>query len=180
VSPGRGVAPPTHPRVRQRPGSPYDSHRHVVVLFAGSNGSTRYNDVWEYDGVDWTQAATPPTAPVVRDRAAVAFDPVRARTLVFGGRGPTNTANLADTWEWDGASWLQRGAPAQPPARSADALAFDGARAVTLLFGGQGTSARLQDTWEWDGAQWLQRLPAATPPARSGHALAFDSARQRA
>jgi hypothetical protein len=71
---------------------------------------------------------------------------------------------------WDEAN------PAPAP-RSGHALAYDSARGVTVLFGGQdGSASKLGDTWEWDGVRW--RLAALDGPApRSGIALAYDSIR---
>jgi hypothetical protein len=59
-------------------------------------------------------------------------------------------------------------------------LAYDSARAVTVLFGGD--SPRLAvcgDTWEWNGGSWIHRTPSPSPSPRDGHALAYDSARRR-
>src|SRR5215471_5263395 len=90
---------------------------------------------------------------------ALAFDMVRGRTVLFGGR--VVTTELADTWEWDGASWTQRSPAHTPPARNFHALAHDLARARTVLFGGANAAgAALADTWEWDGADWKQQFPA--------------------
>ncbi len=52
-------------------------------------------------------------------------------------------------------------------------MAYDSARGVTVLYGGD-----LGDTWEWNGAigSWTQRSTTGPEP-RSGHAMAYDSAR---
>src|SRR5262249_1345141 len=60
------------------------------------------------------------------------------------------------------------------------AMAFDAARARTLLFGGSavGTPVRYADLYEYDGISWVQRNGAG--PGRDASALAYDSVRGRA
>ncbi|HEX5052526.1 MAG TPA: kelch repeat-containing protein [Planctomycetota bacterium] len=173
------ASPPHQPPMRQRHSLAYDPVGGRTLLFGGSSGSTRFNDVWLYDGNDWVQAPTPAIAPVVRDRAGVAFDAHRNRTVVFGGRGPTNSNNLGDTWEWDGVAWTQRAITRQPAARREHAMAYDAAHDAALLFGGLSGANTLQDTWSWDGAQWTEHTPVSPPPPRHGHAMAFDGAHAR-
>jgi hypothetical protein len=56
-------------------------------------------------------------------------------------------------------------------------MAYDSARAVTVLFGGHGNSGLSSaETWEWDGAGWTLR-PVGGPAARSFHAMTYDPAR---
>jgi hypothetical protein len=73
-----------------------------------------------------------------------------------------------------------------PAARSGHGMAYDAARGVTVMFGGEvGTGSarnpRLQnDTWEWDGLRWRQRgLEADAPPARRDGRLVYDEGRAR-
>ena len=74
--------------------------------------------------------------------------------------------------------WSQRASSA-PPARQYHAMAYDGARGVTVLFGGTGAAA-YRDTWCWDGTTWTQKAPATSPTARAGHCMTYDAARARA
>jgi hypothetical protein len=174
------VLTPNLPPVRQRHSLTFDSTRGKTLLFGGSAGTTRFQEVWEYDGTDWTMVPTPAVAPIVRDRVAFAFDPVHQETILFGGRGPTNSNNLADTWTWNGTAWTQLDVTLQPTARANAAVAYDDLHQLTLLFGGAATAGTQQDTWAWNGAQW-QTFPSANqPPARSFAALCFDSTRGRA
>jgi len=63
-------------------------------------------------------------------------------------------------------------------------MVYDGARQVSILFGGRQRSADnndqtdLGDTWQWDGEAWTQ-LANSGPSPRSGHGMAFDSGRNR-
>src|SRR5438874_3811400 len=85
----------------------------------------------------------------------------------------TSPGLLADTWVWDGSQWRPAHVPGPSP-REAAALAFDAARGVYLLFGGQSNSGQLGDTWSWDGSMWRQLSPAHHPSPRRGSAMAYD------
>ena len=54
-------------------------------------------------------------------------------------------------------------------------MAYDSARGVSVLFGGDGASGLSSSTWEWDGTSWTQRTMATAPPARVWGAMAYDS-----
>ncbi|HVP12761.1 MAG TPA: immunoglobulin domain-containing protein [Phycisphaerae bacterium] len=71
-------------------------------------------------------------------------------------------------------NWTPRSS--SPSARSYAAMAYDGNRHATVLFGGIGGGG-LNDTWEWNGASWTLANPAASPAARADHAMAYDGAR---
>ena len=83
----------------------------------------------------------------------------------------------SDTWTWDGAAFHAAGVTG-PPARDLPALAFDAARHVYVMFGGQAPSGYFGDTWTWNGSAWKQMSPTHRPPARKGASMAFDPVRQ--
>ncbi len=64
-----------------------------------------------------------------------------------------------------------------PCIRESHAMAYDSARNVCVLFGGNSDGGLQGDTWEWDGTTWMQRSPGAPPSARYLPAMAYDSAR---
>ncbi len=162
----------------------YDSARGRLVLFGGLAFSLGGDlaDTWESDGATWVQR-TPGTSPPARHGHAMAYDSARGRVVLFGGYYEDlqgNSQYFADTWEWDGNTWVQRTPSGSPPARWGHAMAYDSARGRVVLFGGHyydGTGRYLADTWEWDGDNWVQQTPATSPAARYGHAMAYDSAR---
>ncbi len=60
------------------------------------------------------------------------------------------------------------------------AAAFDSARGVLVLFGGNDRlGAHRDDTFEWDGTAWHAKVTAHHPSARAYSAMAFDSIRNR-
>jgi len=71
--------------------------------------------------------------------------------------------------------WSQRLVSA-PTARNGHAMAYDTARAVAVVFGGERIGGFDSETWEWNGTAWIQRLVSG-PTARANHAMAYDSAR---
>lgn len=140
-----------------------------------------------WNGQRWN-LSQPNTQPDPRTSHAATFDSSRAVTVLFGGRNtdPFTASAHDDTWEWDGATWMQRPTTMQPGPRAEHAMAFDAQRGVTVLFGG-GTPwsgpatvlLAIGDTWEWDGSQWQQASPLVSPAPRVGHAMVFDPVRAR-
>ena len=159
----------------------FDTQRHVTVLFGGEHYGVAVNDTWEWDGAAWQQRSPMP-APPVRSYFGMAYDATRHVTVIFGGLQPNGNSGtlLADTWEYDGASWTQRHPVHSPTTRSNVGMTYDSLRGMTVLFGGDASAGDpaqpLQDTWEWDGNDWRQVSTATTPPARLAEAMTFDTA----
>ena len=161
----------------------YDSARQRMVLFGGSSAISVYPAAtWEYDGTTWVQQAT--SGPAGREYSALAFNRQRGVTVMFGGRNGGNSTLLADTWEWNGTVWTERHPSAPPVARAGQALAFDSARARTVMMGGSICSGAVDtcyepSTWQWDGTNWQQTQPTPSPGVRAMLGLAYDSARHQ-
>ncbi|HLQ38766.1 MAG TPA: kelch repeat-containing protein [Planctomycetota bacterium] len=159
-----------------------DLGRGRTILFGGANSNGAFADAWEFDGSNWNRITL---SPPPRQSHAIAHDPVRARTVLFGGLKllQANTYTVApvdDTWEYDGASWMQRITANSPTARFGHAFAHDSGRSRTVLFGGSANFfTNLGDTWEYDGTNWRQITTTVSPPARIYSALAHDVARGR-
>ncbi len=115
-----------------------------------------------------------------RDNHVMVYDGIRERVVLFGGIRSVTGQHFRDTWEWDGASWSRR-ATAGPTVSHYSAAAYDAARGVTLLFGGNtpppGSTPQAR-TWAWDGVAWAE-LSVPGPSARAGHVMAADDARGR-
>jgi hypothetical protein len=67
------------------------------------------------------------------------------------------------------------GSTVPPSAREGAGVAFDEARGVLVVFGGNGNPT-LNDTWTWDGRYWTQQHPATSPSPRHDAAMAYDAA----
>ena len=81
----------------------------LLYSFGGKPGpGVELNDMWVFNGVDWVDV-TPTTGalPPGRDWYAATFDLGRGVFVLFGGRSSALSANLGDTWEFDGATCLR-------------------------------------------------------------------------
>jgi hypothetical protein len=165
----------------------YDAATDSVVLV----GAGPQSDLWTWNGQDWTAVVSPQNPPS-RQATGVAYDAARGVIVLFGGATHTSdpvpgagvccaTDTLGDTWLWDGRTWTEATAGAGPPPRSGARMAYDAARGVVVLFGGnynQGPrqGIPLNDTWTWNGSAWLQQQVDSSPPAKNGAAMTYDFA----
>ena len=125
--------------------------------------------------LNWGPVSTS-SVPPTREFGAMSFDSTRNRTVLWGG-GNSAFVNLNDTWEFDGATWVQRTPATSPPALVGSAMAFDSKRGVSVMFGGSGLPGNSAATWEWDGTNWTLRTFATSPSARLWTTMAYDSTR---
>ncbi len=172
------------PAARNGAAAIYDSTRGALVVFGGVTfwgPSVSAGDTWRWDGLGWNEVRT--AGPTGRFEAGMAFDSTRSVSVLFGGVAPAVGEPLlldSQTWEFDGALWRQRSPFRSPSARAGLAMAHDGSRGVTVLFGGRGpNSTFLGDTWEWDGTDWTAVVSGQAPSAREAAAIAFDPSRGR-
>jgi hypothetical protein len=110
----------------------------------------------------------------------MAYDAVRQEVVLFGGLVASGTGN-AETWVWNGTTWIQVFPAINPQSRDLAAMTYDSVRNETVLFGGRSLESgsefgsMLDDTWVWDGVTWTQKAPARHPSGRIGHAVIFDA-----
>jgi cysteine-rich repeat protein len=168
------------PPRRANHASAYDSVRRRLVIFGGADGTQIYkNDIWEFDGVTWTNR-TPATGPQPLHTylATMVFDTVRKKMLLSGGNIEDGGGVIdKHVWEWDGVSgqWTDvTPADADNATRTfGDVVAFDPRRGRAVLFGNNGT-------WEWTGSRWEKKAPVgAVPVARFQHTMTYDPIRGR-
>jgi len=140
------------------------------------------DEIWRFDGVHWAHVTTP-VRPQPRDWYAAAFDSVRGRYVLFGGRvfSAGTTADIGDTWEFDGSTWIQQSPTIAPSARRWSSMVYDPTLGRCVLFGGShlGTTF-LGDTWLWDGAAWNQQSSSQGPSPRARGRFTYDHLRSRA
>jgi hypothetical protein len=94
----------------------------------------------------------------------MAYDAARRRVVLHGGYG--ETAELTDTWEWDGTRWERRSASG-PTNMMALGYSAAGNHVVGLGVSGNSTVTGM---WAWNGSTWTRldvpALPTAEPPIR--------------
>jgi galactose oxidase-like protein len=177
---------PAHaPSVRFRHTLSYDAQRGVIVLFGGRDNGSNFNDLWEWNGSDWTAVSVSGNVPVPRHWHGMAFDSLRGVHILFGGYS-AGTDEYGDTYEYDGnaRTWTLR-ATTGPSPRHGVALAYDIARNRTVLFGGYTFAGAtlpdhyLADTWLWDGQSgiWVSQNPVTVPQGRTMYSFAYDTVR---
>ncbi len=180
-------------------GIAYDSIRGKTVIFGGykdtpPNFQNGYevitNDVWEWDGHDWTQI-TPPSSPPARINPSMCFDSNRGEVLMISGGSfhpeapdtPGFYALRKAMWAWNGTQWTPR-APlpsgnASPFISGYNAFGFDPLRGVAVLFGLFDDNQ--YPVWEWNGTAWnkiVPPFPRVIDSRQSGSAF-FDPVRRR-
>ena len=109
--------------------------------------------------------------------SVMTYDSARDRVVRYGGaQGYSLGGGLL---ELDGDTWTQLNATA-PGGRLAHVLAYDEARAETILWGGMAPfQPSFTDTWRWNGTVWTQAFPAHVPPPMYEPSMCYDEARQR-
>jgi hypothetical protein len=174
--------PVTHPPEMRLQGMCYDTVRQEVLLYGGAGfPSGTYEDLWAWDGVEWSMY-TPAVGPPTSHDHVMAFDEARGVAVVYGGYcgGTCSTFTVDETWEWDGTSWTQKFSAVTPgTACSAgitrSAMAYDTREEVCILFGGvMGYCGYSNETWQWDGNEWIQLFPVHSPPNRAEHSMCYD------
>lgn len=156
----------------------YDTDRDRLVMFGGIDAvqqQTLLDETWEWDGANW-HLISPTKSPSARGLAGMAYDPIRKKVVLFGGAStPDGLGALADTWEYDGTTWVERASPIVVEPRSAHAMVFDSARGRIVMAGGALPDFSM---WEWDGTAWTQPPTSIEPNALVGVGMTYDRARR--
>jgi MYXO-CTERM domain-containing protein len=141
------------PSGRQAPLLAYDEGQKKLFLYDGSNYSSDMSTYWEWDpvSVGWAKHSSGEYS-LNGYASLVAYDSIRRREVLLVQAYSTSTGTGSDdTWELDARNetWYARNTTS-PPARYYSATAFDSARGVVVLFGGQLNAGGIaNDTWEY-------------------------------
>jgi len=151
----------------------YDSARGVTVQL--QSWSQAPSVTWELIGDDWSRRLI--DAPTLGSSCA-AYDPDRGVTVLFGG-SDDDSLFTDETWEYDGAAWVQRFPVTSPPPRHWCAMAYDTDRQVMVMFGGyiEVGFTGSADTWEYDGTDWVEVSTRDAPSPRGEPAMTYDPGR---
>lgn len=85
----------------------YNTIQGKTILFGGEQIDNR-NDTWVYENSIWSKV-TPEKSPPARTSHAMVYDESRDVVVLFGGSNLEIKGDLLnDTWEFDGAIWIQR------------------------------------------------------------------------
>lgn len=190
-------APASSPTPRVFASMVYDAARRQVVLFGGcpdpENSFCTGSETWTWDGVTWTQKS-PPVSPSPRTIQAMVYDAAMQQVILHGGVDPTREEGfLADTWSWNGSTWVQREvAPGSLPRLAVSILgvggvmAYDAVRQEVVLLTAKfspldGFDFNIVETWTFNGIAWNLKLSTsdrALAPSALG-SMAYDEVRRQ-
>lgn len=157
----------------------YDPIRHVTVLTGGAYDGTVYGDVWEWNGVAWTQRAGAAQLPQPRFTHGMVFDAQQGKIALYGG-----TSTLPDavkTLVYDGNTWTLVATGTHPAVQFNSAMAYDTARGVSVLATAElsGNSTRTFE-YGFSGGVWnwvLRSFATPVPAGRSHPRMVYDESR---
>ncbi len=140
----------------------------AVLLFGGTNGTTFFNDTWEFVGGTWVELH-PASAPPARAYGAGMYDPVTSQVVLFGGLG--TDGDLNDTWAYSNGDWVNVSTAIAPAARDEAGFAYDAADGYGVLFGGEDLTQEFSDTWTYANGVWSNATASAgdSPSARRAY-----------
>ncbi|MBL8751699.1 MAG: hypothetical protein JNK15_00245 [Planctomycetes bacterium] len=171
-------SPSLPPQARSDAAMAYHEQAQTIVLFGGkTNVGTNLGDTWEYNGSSWTPVSfsVGQLTPPANSSLQAVYDAVRAKVWL-----PVPGAQSIEMYSYDGSAWALTPTPiTAPSSRIGYAAAYDVARDVTVLFGGQVGTAYVNDTWEWNGTTWSLRTSPSLPSARQRGRMVYDSFRKR-
>jgi hypothetical protein len=161
----------------------YDDARGLTIAAGGrpvADTGVSLSDTWAWDGQSWASLAAGLPA---RGFISGTFDSARQISLIYGGldQPGASPVYLSQILERGTGAWVSRSG--FPGARSGAVLAYDAARATTLLFGGFDGDDWRNDIWEWDGSGWTERCNSAPcnllrPSVRENSVFVYDPVRQ--
>jgi len=177
-----------NPPARSTASMVYDSARMKIVLFGGTAEETRFNDVWEWNGLsgNWSERTEEGERPLERSAHAMVYDEARHKVVIHAGY--QTQMSFWDTWEWDPATgFWERQYPlgSDPGRRVSHGHTYDSGRGKVVIYAGcfKGYCyPPLGDLWEWDGHsdEWIEiGFHGEVPERRNAPELTYDSLRGR-
>ena len=137
-----------------------------AYVFGGEDYLNKYNDLWKFDGVNWTQINNVGTPPSPREGSVSWTDSVGNHYL-FGGLTDAFVP-LNDLWRFDGVSWTQITNVGTPPRARSYAVSWTDNSGNVYVFGGFSLSIPnyyYNDLWKFDGVSWTQITNVGTTPS---------------
>lgn len=142
------------PNARAQHSAVYDLIRDQVVVYAGRDAATFYNDVWTITLADppvWTILTPAGTLPSARAQHSAVYDRSRDQMVMFAGLDINGPTYRNDAWTLALAGrpgWIQLFPVGSPPSpRGSQTGNYDPARDRMLVFGGSDGSSLRSDVW---------------------------------
>lgn len=166
----------------------YDPATGQLVLFGGATESGVSAETWAYERSSGWVKLSPAESPPAREGASMVYDPASEQLILFGGytaNGYAAKADSAETWTYDGSTWVKQSPAQSPPARYGASIAYDQASAQIVMFGGEteqsegsetGEAGVSGETWVYEGSSWVKQSLAGGPSPRSFASMGYDPA----
>ena len=120
---------------------------------SGSYNSSYYNDLWKFDGKNWTQLIDNGVNASPNHRwFATSWTDNLGNAYIFGGGDNLNTYN--DLWRFDGTSWSQINTIGSSPSARIAATSWTDKNGEGYVFGGSYYGSGYNDLWRFDGKNW--------------------------
>src|SRR5690606_21172079 len=126
---GPAIAPEL-PATTLRASAAYDPTRGTMWMFGR-------DQLWSFDGTAWRKSTAP--APPGRIEHMLAYDAARDELVLYGGNDAGgDELTSTETWLYDvaGDTWRSVATTPAPPLRTNGVMAYDTARARTVLHAG--------------------------------------------
>jgi parallel beta-helix repeat protein len=147
----------------------------LAVTFTDTSTPAGAADAWAWDfGDGGTSAAQHPVYTyTVTGIYTVTLTVTDTGTSQTSALSRTNYITVSFTSTWETITTTTA-----PPVSGEYAMAYDGARDVVVLYGGNaGGWPYSNSTWEFNGTDWAQVATATQPAAVYGMAMAYDASR---
>ncbi len=167
--------PASNPSPRDQGNLAFDSSTGQMILFGGeASGGGSLGDTWSWSGSTWSQLA-PAASPHARNSSSMAYDPDTGQIVLFGGvyNPGGGSADLNDTWNWDGSTWTEQAPATSPGARYSTSIGYEPGAGIVLV-GGASLGALDSYTWTWNGSTWIPLTPTSSPTFGE-QPLAYDA-----
>lgn len=149
------LSPEVSPPARTQASCWYDEARGRVMLYGGSNMQDSFDDLWEWDGVNWQRLREHvPGAP--KSLSASAYDARRGVLVAI-----FQTDEVAELHEFNGTSWKRFEVEVPDPEYSYARLVYDPVKQQVLYYGGIDVDSFevAPGAWHWDGKYWAECKP---------------------
>ncbi len=140
------------PSARNLVGAAWDSARSKFVIYGGENVAVTdgYADTWETSGLGapytWTDVSGSVGNAGKRISPYMAYAPAYG-TILFGGATNPSTYAPAETWAYDGATWVKQAPAASPGQRFHGVMNWNSSLGRFQIFGGASPGGDLNEVW---------------------------------
>ncbi len=156
--------------------------KHNLMFTFGDEVAYAYNDVISYEENYAWRNLTDANSPSLRAMPFFSYDSGNELFVMFGGDISGIGSQINETWTFDlpTNTWTQKYPVDSPSPRAwGNAMAYDSANEMTLLFGGYYLGSKYDETWAYNSTanNWVNMSPPTNPGAYSQHAVTYDSER---